>query len=141
MVAAVATFQSAGFCTRHWIEMKLIEAYIPPDSLALVKEMLLRHGLDDMVASDTAVEASADDRSQWPSYTTDFIPQVKLEVAVTDEQATTTAHEIFNLLSKRREAPAVQILIGHLEQVVRIETGERGLAAVLGAQQASGKIL
>jgi nitrogen regulatory protein PII len=132
--------QSAGGLL-HWrsTAMKLIEAYIPPDSLAPVKEMLLRQGLDDLVASDMAV--AADDQLQPQSYSTDFVAQVKLEVVVSDEQAAATAREILTLANKRRETPQVQVLIGRLEQVVRIETGERGLAAVFGVNQAGGKPL
>jgi len=111
--------------------MKLIEAYIPPDALYDVQELLSERGIDELVASEVAVEAGAE--QHWGSAILDYIPQIKLELVVSDEEATTTAHQIFNAVSSRRTKQMVQILIGRLDEVVRIETGERGFGRYIGA--------
>jgi len=112
--------------------MKLIEAYIPPEAVYEIQDLLAENGIEDVVASEVAVEVSGD-HQYWESDVTDFVPQVKLEMAVADEQAHTTAQQIFNALSKRRGKRRIQILIGRLEQVVRIETGQGRFAGLLGA--------
>ncbi|MGO9060289.1 MAG: P-II family nitrogen regulator [Candidatus Binataceae bacterium] len=112
--------------------MKLIEAYIPPDALYDVQELLSERGIDDIVVSEVVVEAGGE-HLDWGSAIPDHVPQVKLELVVSDEEATTTAHQIFNAVSGRRAKKLVQILIGRLDEVVRIETGERGFGGYIGA--------
>jgi nitrogen regulatory protein P-II 1 len=119
-----------GVCTRRSPNMKLIEAYIPPEALEEVRELLLSQGLDDMVASEAAVEASDEYRTLWESLTVDFVPQLKLEVAVSDDRASATAHQILDAVRERGTGCTAQVVIGRLDQVVRIETGERGPAAL-----------
>ena len=109
--------------------MKLIEAYIPAEALYEVQDLLTEQGIEDVVASEVAVEVT-NDRHHWESEVTDFVPQVKLEMAVADEQAHLTAEQILNTVSRRRGQRRIQVLIGRLEQVVRIETGERSFAAI-----------
>jgi len=110
--------------------MKLIEAFIPPDSLDQVRNLLSQQGLEELVASETSLEPLGDGDSRWQTCAGEFVPQVKLEVAVSDDRAIATAHQIFDMVSNSDPAGAVQILIGRLDQVVRIETGERGPAAL-----------
>lgn len=110
--------------------MKLIEAYIPPDALEKVRSLLRRRGIEDLVASEMAIGVSEADRLYWESEAADFVPQLKVELAVSDEQAHSTACDIFNAVSTRRGKRRVQILIGPLEDVIRIETGEHGTAAL-----------
>jgi nitrogen regulatory protein PII len=110
--------------------MKLIEAYIPPDALDHIRILLRQRGIEELVASEMAIEVGERDRLYWESETADFVPQIKLELAVSDEQAHSTARDIFNAVHTRRAKQRVQILIGPLDDVVRIETGERGAAAL-----------
>jgi nitrogen regulatory protein PII len=110
--------------------MKLIEAYIPPDALDEVRNLLSSQGIEELVASEMAVGINGHDRLYWESPWSDFAPQIKLELAVSDERATTTAHAIFDAVSRRRAKRRVQILISRLDEVVSIETGQRGVAAL-----------
>jgi nitrogen regulatory protein PII len=110
--------------------MKLLEAYIPPEALDQVRQSLANLGLDDLVTSETAAVTQKNDRSRWESYTEEFVPQLKLEFAVRDDQAKAVAHQILGLVANRREAAACRILIEPLDDVIRIETGERGRAAM-----------
>jgi nitrogen regulatory protein P-II 2 len=104
--------------------MKLIEAYIPAEAVCEIQDLLVENGIEDVVASEVAVEVTGDHQYS-ESYVTDFVPQVKLEMAVADDQAQTTAHQILKAVAKSWGKRRIQVLIGRLEQVVRIETGER----------------
>jgi nitrogen regulatory protein PII len=110
--------------------MKLIEAYIPPDALEQVRELLFSQGLEDLFTSDTATEILEDERARRQSPEDEFIPQLKLQVAVSDDRAMDTARQILNKVGQRQSACIIQIVIGHLDEVVRIGTGERGLRAL-----------
>ena len=110
--------------------MKLIEAYIPPDALDPIRTLLRKRGIEDLVASEMAIEVREQDRLYWESEAAGFVPQLKVELAVSDEQAHSTACDIFNAVRTRRAKRRVQILIGPLDDVIRIETGEHGAAAL-----------
>jgi nitrogen regulatory protein PII len=110
--------------------MKLIEAYIPPEALYEIQDLLAAQGIQDVVASEVAVEVLGDCQD-WDSDVTKFVPEIKLEMAIADDQAHTTAQRIFEAVAKRRGKRPIQVLIARLEQVV--ETGEGRLAALLGA--------
>lgn len=105
-------------------EMKLIEAYIPAETLYEVQDVLAQQGIEDAVASEVAIEISRD-RQYRESYLTGFVPQVKLELAVADNEAIAIARRIFKAAARVRANRRIQVLIGPLEQVVRIETGKR----------------
>lgn len=110
--------------------MKLIEAYIPPDALDQVRTRLRRRGIEDLVASEMAIEVGEHNRLSWESDAADFVSQIKVELAVSDEQAHSTACDILNAVRTRRAKRRVQIVIGPLDDLVRIETGEHGAAAL-----------
>ena len=112
--------------------MKLIEAYIPPEDVYEIQELLAAQGIEDVVASEVTVEATGD-HQDWESNITDSVPQVKLEMAVADDEAHTTAQQIFKAVTKRRGKRRIQILIGRLEEVVRIETDEHSFAGISAA--------
>jgi len=111
--------------------MKFLEAYIPPDALDEVRDLLSSQGIEELVASEMALEVEdGDDRPYWESAISDFVPQIKLELAVSDERAITTAHAILDIVNRKRAKRRVQILISRLDEVVSIETGQRGSAAL-----------
>jgi len=64
--------------------MKLIEAYIPAEAVYEIQDLLVENGIEDVVASEVAVEVTGDHSK---SDVTNFVPQVKLEMVVADEQA------------------------------------------------------
>jgi len=109
--------------------MKLIEAYIPAEGLYEVQDLLAEQGIEDVVASEVAVEVTGN-RQNCESDVVDFVPQLKLEMAVADDQAHTTADQILKAFAKSRAERSIEIHIGRLEQVVRIETGQRSFAGV-----------
>ena len=111
-----------------WSSMKLIEAYIPAEALYEVQDVLAECGIDELVASEVAVEVGYE-RQRLGSERAKFVPQLKLEMAVADDQAQNAANQIFKTADKGQGKRRIQILIGRLEQVVRIEAGQRNFAA------------
>ena len=110
--------------------MKLIEVYIPPEALNELRTLLRSRGIEELVASEVALGVDRSDLLRWDSRGQDFVPQIKVELAVADEQANSTAQGIFDAVDTRRATAPVQIIIGPLDDVIRIETGQHGSAAL-----------
>ena len=62
-------------------------------------------------------------------YVVDFLPKIKLEVAVTDEMADKVVQAIVQAANTGRIGDG-KIFVLPMEEVVRIRTGERGSEAV-----------
>jgi nitrogen regulatory protein PII len=62
-------------------------------------------------------------------YVVDFIPKVKIELAVTDEQVTKVVEIIQNAAKTGRIGDGKIFVLG-LEEAVRIRTGETGANAI-----------
>ncbi len=63
-------------------------------------------------------------------YVVDFLPKVRIEVAVTDEQCEKVAKALQEAAQTGRIGDG-KIFIEPLEDVIRIRTGERGEAALI----------
>jgi nitrogen regulatory protein P-II 1 len=112
--------------------MKKIEAIIKPFKLDEVKEALQDLGLQGM----TVVEAKGFGRQKGHTelyrgaeYVVDFLPKLKLEVVVGDDQLDAAVEAITNAARTGRIGDG-KIFVSELTQVVRIRTGESGPAAV-----------
>ena len=62
-------------------------------------------------------------------YVVDFLPKVKLEIAVADEQVEPTLEAIIGAANTGKIGDG-KIFVSSLEQVIRIRTGETGESAV-----------
>lgn len=62
-------------------------------------------------------------------YVVDFLPKVKIEIAVTDDMVDTAIEAIMNVASTGKIGDG-KIFITPLEQVIRIRTGETGDDAI-----------
>jgi nitrogen regulatory protein P-II 1 len=62
-------------------------------------------------------------------YTVDFLPKVKIEVVVSDEQLQTAVDTIINA-SRTGKIGDGKIFVSQLAEVIRIRTGETGAAAI-----------
>ena len=112
--------------------MKKIEAIIKPFKLDEVKEALQEVGLQGM----TVYEARGFGRQKGHTelyrgaeYVVDFLPKVKVEVAVDDG----LLDQVLETITKSANTGKVgdgKIFVGTLEEVVRIRTGETGAEAV-----------
>jgi len=112
--------------------MKKIEAIIKPFKLDDVKEALQEIGLQGM----TVVEAKGFGRQKGHTelyrgaeYVVDFLPKLKVEVVVSDEQVE-GALEAIQKAAKTGKIGDGKIFVIDVQNVVRIRTGETGPAAV-----------
>jgi nitrogen regulatory protein P-II 1 len=112
--------------------MKKIEAIIKPFKLDEVKEALQDLGLQGM----TVVEAKGFGRQKGHTelyrgaeYVVDFLPKLKLEVVVGDDQVDAAVEAITNAARTGRIGDG-KIFVSDVSHVVRIRTGESGINAV-----------
>jgi nitrogen regulatory protein P-II 1 len=112
--------------------MKKIEAIIKPFKLDDVKEALQEIGLQGM----TVVEAKGFGRQKGHTelyrgaeYVVDFLPKLKIEVVVSDEQVE-PALEAIQKAAKTGKIGDGKIFVIDVTNVIRIRTGEQGAQAV-----------
>ena len=112
--------------------MKLVTAIIKPHQLDEVKEALEAYGISGMTVS----EASGYGRQRGHSeiyrgaeYTVDFVPKVRLEVLVEDLDASSVVDVIVKAATTGRIGDG-KVWIVPVEDVARVRTGERGVAAI-----------
>lgn len=112
--------------------MKLVTAIIKPFKLDEVKESLESHGVTGMTLS----EASGYGRQRGHSevyrgaeYNVDFVPKMRLEVLVEDEDAAIVVGLIAEAAHTGRIGDG-KVWTVPVEEVVRVRTGEKGAAAL-----------
>ena len=112
--------------------MKKIEAVIKPFKLDEVKEALHEVG----VSGITVTEAKGFGRQKGHTelyrgaeYVVDFLPKVRLEVVVDDDQADRVVEAIANAARTGRIGDG-KIFVSTIESAVRIRTGERDSDAI-----------
>ena len=112
--------------------MKKIEAIIKPFKLEEVKENLGLIGIHGM----TVIEVKGFGRQKGHTelyrgaeYIVDFLPKVKIEIVVSDEDLDKSVESIQSTAKTGRIGDG-KIFVTDLEQVVRIRTGEAGEKAL-----------
>lgn len=112
--------------------MKKIEAIIKPFKLDEVKEALQAVGLQGM----TVVEAKGFGRQKGHTelyrgaeYVVDFLPKLKLELVVADDQLE-SALEAIQTAAKTGKIGDGKIFVSEVAQAIRIRTGESGDTAL-----------
>jgi len=112
--------------------MKKIEAIIKPFKLDEVKEALQDLGVQGM----TVLEAKGYGRQKGHTelyrgaeYVVDFLPKIKVEVVVADDQLDGALEAIQNAARTGRIGDG-KIFVSEVSDVVRIRTGESGAAAI-----------
>jgi len=112
--------------------MKLIIAIIKPFKLEEVKEALAAAGIEGMTVTEVkgfGRQKGHTEIYRGSEYTVDFLPKVKLEVAVSDD----VAAKAIDAIAKAARTGKIgdgKIFVVPLEEVVRIRTDERGEKAV-----------
>ncbi len=112
--------------------MKLIVAIIKPFKLEEVKEALAAAGIEGMTVTEVkgfGRQKGHTEVYRGSEYTVDFLPKVKLEVAVSDETAGKAVDTIVKA-AKTGKIGDGKVFVLPIEEVVRIRTDERGEAAV-----------
>ena len=114
------------------IAMKLIVAIIKPFKLEEVKEALAAAGIEGMTVTEVkgfGRQKGHTEIYRGSEYTVDFLPKVKLEVAVSDEVAGKAIEAIVKA-AKTGKIGDGKVFVQPIEEVIRIRTGERGDAAL-----------
>jgi nitrogen regulatory protein P-II 2 len=112
--------------------MKLITAIIKPFKMDDVREALSEIG----VAGVTATEVKGFGRQKGHTelyrgaeYVVDFLPKVKLEIAVAEDVVDKAVKAIVDAANTGKIGDG-KIFVTNLEQVIRIRTGETGEDAI-----------
>ena len=112
--------------------MKLIIAIIKPFKLEEVKTALAAAGVEGMTVSEVkgfGRQKGHTEVYRGSEYTVDFLPKVKVEIAVADE-VVGKAVEAIVTSAKTGKIGDGKVFVMSLESVVRIRTGESGDAAI-----------
>ena len=129
---ADSIWQAAKIHENHGSEMKKIEAIIKPFKLDEVKEALQEVGLQGI----TVTEAKGFGRQKGHTelyrgaeYVVDFLPKVKVELVLADENVQAAVDAIRNAAQTGRIGDG-KIFVSNVEEVIRIRTGETGTDAI-----------
>jgi len=112
--------------------MKLISAIIKPFKLEEVKEALSGIGIEGMTVTEVkgfGRQKGHTEIYRGSEYTVDFLPKVKIEVAVSSD-ITEKAVETIVAAAKTGKIGDGKIFVIPVEEAVRIRTDERGEAAI-----------
>ena len=108
--------------------MKLISAIVKPHRIEEVKEALRDIGVNGLTTTD--VEGFGRQRGhtevyRGAEYQVDFVPKVKVEVVVADDDAQGVIDAIVKAARTGKIGDG-KVWVTEAEQVIRIRTGERG---------------
>ena len=110
------------------IYMKLVTAIIKPFRLDDVRDALSEIGVTGMTVTETKGFGRQKGHSELyrgAEYVVDFLPKVRLEVAVADDKV----EEVVSTLTKAAGTGKIgdgKIFVFGLDEVIRIRTGETG---------------
>ena len=106
--------------------MKLITAVIRPFKLEEVREALTQIGVSGLTVTEVkgyGRQKGHTELYRGAEYVVDFLPKIKLEVAVTDDQVEVVTEAIIKSAGTGKIGDG-KIFVWDLERVVRIRTGE-----------------
>ena len=112
--------------------MKLITAIIKPFKLDDVREALSEIGIQGMTVTEIkgfGRQKGHTELYRGAEYVVDFLPKIKLEVAVADDQTDKVIEAIASAANSGKIGDG-KIFVYDLEQVIRIRTGESGNEAL-----------
>ena len=112
--------------------MKLIEAIIKPFKLDEVKDALNEIGIKGITVSEVkgfGRQKGHTELYRGAEYVVDFVPKIKLEIAISDDQVNKVIETIQNTAKTGRIGDG-KIFIMPLEEGIRIRTGEKGSDAI-----------
>ena len=112
--------------------MKLIEAIIKPFKLVEVKDALNAIGIEGITVSEVkgfGRQKGHTELYRGAEYVVDFIPKIKMEIAVSDDLVSKVV-ETIQTSAKTGRIGDGKIFIFSLEEAIRIRTGENGADAI-----------
>ena len=112
--------------------MKKIEAIIKPFKLDDVREALTELGITGMTVSEVkgfGRQRGHTEVYRGAEYAVDFLPKVKIEVVLPDDQIERTVEVIIEAARSGKIGDG-KIVVLPVEEVIRIRTGETGETAI-----------
>ena len=112
--------------------MKKVEAIVKPFKLEDIKEALSEIGIQGMTVTEVkgfGRQKGHTEIYRGSEYTVDFLPKVKLEIVVDDEQVDDVIDKIVSTAYTSKIGDG-KVCVSPIEEAVRIRTGERGPDAV-----------
>ncbi|MCB1696502.1 MAG: P-II family nitrogen regulator [Pseudomonadales bacterium] len=112
--------------------MKLVTAIIKPFRMDDVRAALSDIGVQGITATEVkgfGRQKGHTELYRGAEYVVDFLPKVKLEIAVADDQVEATIEAVIKAASTGKIGDG-KIFVTPLEQVIRIRTGETGEEAI-----------
>ena len=112
--------------------MKLVTAIIKPFKLDDVRAALADVGVQGITVTEVkgfGRQKGHTELYRGAEYVVDFLPKIKLEVAVGDEQVQSAVDAIVSAANTGKIGDG-KIFVSALEQVIRIRTGETGEDAI-----------
>jgi nitrogen regulatory protein P-II 2 len=112
--------------------MKLVTAIVKPFKLDDVREALSERGISGMTVTELkgfGRQKGHTELYRGAEYIVDFLPKIKIEVAVSDD----VVEEIVDTIRNAANTESIgdgKIFVNELTQVVRIRTGETGEEAL-----------
>ena len=112
--------------------MKLVVAIIKPFKLDDVREALAEVGVQGITVTEVkgfGRQKGHTELYRGAEYVVDFLPKIKLEAAVVDDQLDRVI-EAIQASARTGKIGDGKIFVSSLEQVIRIRTGETGNEAL-----------
>jgi|SRR5690348_12025763 len=112
--------------------MKKIEAIIKPFKLEEVKDALGEIGIEGMTVSEVkgfGRQKGHTEIYRGSEYTVDFLPKIKLELVVADNQSEPAVAAIVKA-AKTGKIGDGKVFVSKVDEAIRIRTEEKGEAAV-----------
>jgi nitrogen regulatory protein P-II 1 len=112
--------------------MKKIEALIRHFKLEDVKNALIEHGIHGMTVTEVrgfGRQKGHTETYRGSEYTVDFIPKIKVEVVVPEEELAKVL-QIITQTAKTGQVGDGKIFVSEVSDALRIRTGESGPGAL-----------
>ena len=112
--------------------MKLVTAVIKPFKLDDVREALSDIGVQGITVTEVkgfGRQKGHTELYRGAEYVVDFLPKVKIDIAISDEQLDQVI-EAITKAEKKKKIGDGKIFVTALEQAIRIRTGESGVDAI-----------
>lgn len=112
--------------------MKKIEAIIKPFKLDEVKDALSEVGIQGMTVTEVKGFGRTGGKKEvyrGSAYVVDFVPKVKVEIVVADDQT----QQVLDAIEKSAKTGRIgdgKIFVSAIDKAVRIRTGETGEDAI-----------
>ena len=112
--------------------MKFIVAIVQPFKLDAVREGLSELGVEGLTASEVrgfGRQKGHREVYRGSEYTINYVPKVKLEIAVADEMAERVIETVQNIAQTGKIGDG-KIFVFEMSEVIRVRTGETGEGAL-----------